>query len=61
MKAIKMFYIRLFKVITNEKAIEYGLTHFQNIYGDGINYLNCRSIWKDSKGRKYRVSSLVLP
>ena len=28
------------------------------IHGDEINYVNCRSLWKDSKGRIYRVEHL---
>jgi hypothetical protein len=29
------------------------------IDGDEINYLNCRSIWVDNKGREYRVHQLM--
>jgi len=60
MKIITKWYARLFKVISNEKAEEWGLTHFENIYGDAINHLNCRSIWKDNKGRSYRVEQLYI-
>jgi hypothetical protein len=42
-------------VISNEQAKEWDLTHLKNIYGDEVNYINCRSIWKDEKGRNYRV------
>ena len=60
MKIITKWYARLFKVISNEKAEEWELTHFENIYGDAINHLNCRSIWKDNKGRSYRVEQLYI-
>ncbi len=53
-----MWYARWFKVITNEQAKELGLVHVRNIYGDEINKINCRSIWEDAKGRKYRVELL---
>ena len=58
MKKIKMWYARCFKVITNEQAIQWGLTHISNIHGDEVNRINCRSIWTDYKGRTYRVRSL---
>ncbi len=56
--AFKMWHSRWFKVITNQQAIEWKLTHVRNVYGDEINRLNCRSIWKDAKGRMYRVALL---
>jgi hypothetical protein len=59
MKKLKLWWISTFKVISNEKALEMGLTHYHNIYGDAINHLNCRSIWLDSEGRKYRVERLA--
>ena len=59
MEKLKMWYARWFKVIANEQAKEWGLTHIANIHGDEINHLNCRSIWKDSKGHTYRVEHLT--
>jgi len=53
-----LWWIRTFKVISNQKAKELGLRHWCNVYGDEINHLNCRSIWLDDKSRKYRVSHL---
>jgi len=54
--------IKLFKsifcVISKDEAVSMGLHHTQNIYGDMISKLNCRSIWKDLKGRRYRVKEL---
>lgn len=58
MKRLKMWYLRAFKVITIEKAKELNLHHSENIYGDEINMLGCRSIWKDDKGNSYRVHEL---
>lgn len=55
MEAIKMWYARWFKVITIEQAKKWELAHIRNIYGDGINIYNCRSIWCDNEGRYYRV------
>jgi hypothetical protein len=53
-----MWWIRTFKVISNQKAKELGLRHWRGIYGDEINRMNCRSIWFDNKQRQYRVSHL---
>lgn len=49
---------RIFTVISAEEAKKLGLKHITNIYGDMINKINCRSIYKDSKGRQYRVREL---
>ena len=54
-----MWFARWFQVISKDQAIEWGLTHSYNIYGDEINHINCRSIWLDSKRRVYRVEELV--
>ncbi len=51
--------MRTFKVITIEKAKELNLQHHENIYGDLINMLGCRSIWKDSGRNGYRVHELM--
>lgn len=53
-----LWWIRTFKVISNQRAKELGLRHWRNVYGDEINHLNCRSIWVDDKSRQYRVSHL---
>jgi len=52
------WYLRTFCVITIEKAKSMNLRHVENIHGDQINLLNCRSIWQDSKDRTYRIQSL---
>lgn len=53
-----LWWIRIFKVISNQRAKELGLRHLRNVYGDEINHINCRSIWVDDKSRQYRVSHL---
>lgn len=58
MKALKLFYYR-FKVISRLQALELGLVFSNNVHGDVINHLNCRSIWVDSKRRAYRVRELI--
>lgn len=52
------WWIRWFCVIPTWKALAWDLTWKRNIYGDEINYINCRSIWVDKKGRSYRVEEL---
>jgi hypothetical protein len=56
MKELKLFYYRNFKVLTKAQALEFDLDFRYNLYGDEINLWNCRSIWKDHKGRIYRVN-----
>lgn len=52
------FYLRWFKVISEEKAKKLGLKFYRNIYGDEINRTNCRSIWLDGNNKRYRVKEL---
>jgi hypothetical protein len=54
-------YLRTFCIISNDKAVELNLHHIENVHGDRINHLNCRSIWEDLNGGRYRVKSLHLP
>lgn len=61
MNAIKKWYYRNFKVISNKQAKQWGLKFVRNIYGDEINHINCRSIWVDKKGRNYRIKNAVSP
>lgn len=58
LNSIKMWWIRTFMIISNERAKKLGLAHWVNVYGDRINHLNCRSIWIDNKGHEYRVEGL---
>jgi len=57
-KKIKLWYYRYFKIITLKQCYDFNLYFDSNIYGDEINYLNCRSVWEDSKGRLYRCEKL---
>jgi hypothetical protein len=41
------------KIPTTKQAIEMGLKHETNIYGDGINMTGCRSFWNDEYGRRF--------
>lgn len=59
MKALSMWIARWFLVITQEQAEEFGLTHKEDLHGDIINAMGCRSIWKDRMGRTYRINSLL--
>lgn len=56
----KLWYFRNFKVIENHIAHDLNLKHVENIYGDMINYIGCRSIFTDKNGRYYRVKNLEL-
>ena len=57
-KEIKLWYYRHFKIITLKQCYDFNLIFESNIYGDEINYLNCRSVWVGSKGRLYRCEEL---
>lgn len=54
MNGFKKWYLRTFCSIDNFTINELKLEHVENIYGDYINHIGCRSIWKDDKGRTYR-------
>lgn len=54
-----MWYYRNFVILSNKKAENLGLNWLENIHGDRINRLNCRSLWTDDKKRIYRVEHLV--
>lgn len=57
-KEIKLWYYRNFIIIDFNKTIELNLQFCFNIYGDLINRLNCRSIYKDNKNRYYTVKQI---
>lgn len=57
-KNITLWRYRVFRVISQGEAEELGLEWYRNVFGDQINILNCRSLWVDKKGRRYRVSEL---
>jgi len=52
-------YYSLFKVISLDKAVELNLEWKENIHGDEINKLNCRSLWINSRGWVFRVEDLA--
>jgi len=54
------YWLRSFKKIkTVKEAQDMGLTHLTNVHGDAINYVNCRSYWKDKYGNSYRCSEFL--
>jgi hypothetical protein len=58
MNKLKLWWFRCFSVIDITLARKLNLEFKENIYGDEINHLNCRSIWADKKGRTFRVRQL---
>lgn len=44
---------------TVEQAESMGLTHEGNIYGDGITFYGCRSLWLDNYGRRYGCDEVL--
>ena len=58
-REINLWFLRMFCIVTPIQIRKYGLKHHSNIYGDGINHWNCRSIWKDDKGRVYKSDVLL--
>jgi hypothetical protein len=61
MKKVKMWFKKEFGVLTKKECFELDLIFCHNIYGDETNHLNCRSIWRDSKGKSYRCDELFNP
>jgi hypothetical protein len=49
-----MWYVRNFGRVKIKQINEWNLVFVRNIHGDQINHLDCRSLWKDAKGRVYR-------
>ena len=58
MKKLKFWIKKNFGVLTKQECLDLGLEFGFNIYGDGINKLNCRSIWLDYWGKTFRCSEL---
>ena len=56
--AVRDKYRQLFIKIDIEEAKERGFSFVRNVWGDEINYLNCRSIWVDKNNRAWRVNKL---
>jgi len=56
---IKLWWIRNFqKILSKNEAEKLGLKYFRGVYGDEINFINCRSLWIDNKKRFYKVKEL---
>lgn len=58
-KRAKRYWISNYQIISKDQAERLDLEFVTNVYGDRINELNCRSIWKDKKGNPYRCKELV--
>jgi len=53
------YWFRSWKLIESvERAEKMGLKFHKNVYGDEINYVNCRSIWYDEYRNVYRCKTL---
>lgn len=57
-RSILFWFKKEFGVLTIEECLSLGLEFSHNIYGDSINLMNCRSVWRNSKGKSYRCDSL---
>jgi hypothetical protein len=57
-RSIYLWFIRTFLIVSNSYAKKLNLKHYRNVYGIEINYINCRSLWCDSKKRIYRATNL---
>ena len=55
---IKFWFKKEFGILTIEECKKLNLTHCHNIYGDSINKLDCRSIWRNEKGKSFRCESI---
>lgn len=60
-REINLWFLRMFCRVTQEQIDMYDLKHTVNIYGDAITHHNCRSFWRDEKGRVYKSDILLLP
>lgn len=60
LKIIRKWFVCQFSIVISEKeARELNLKFDCNVYGDQINYWNCRSLWRDSKRNIYRIRELM--
>ena len=48
-----------FGLLSEQECIDLKLKFVCNIYGDYINLYNCRSIWKDERGKTFRCKQLI--
>ena len=58
MKKIKLWFKKEFGRLSLDECISLDLEFCHNIFGDRINHLNCRSIWRDKTGKSYRCRNL---
>ena len=58
LNSVKLWFKKEFGILTIEECKNLNLSFCHNIYGDEINYINCRSIWRDEKDKSYRCNSL---
>lgn len=56
---VKTWFKRNFCILSIEECKEMNLIPSFNLYGDAINMFNCRSFWKDEKGKLYRCKDLI--
>jgi hypothetical protein len=56
---VRLWFTKEFGVLTIEECEKLDLSHCHNVYGLSIEELNCRSIWRNKKGKSYRCDSLV--
>lgn len=60
LKIIRKWFVCQFSIVISEKeARELNLKFDCSVYGDQINYWNCRSLWRDTKGNIYRIRELM--
>lgn len=59
MTDIKRWYKRNYCILSIEECEKMSLIPSFNLYGDAVNMFNCRSFWKDEKGRLYRCKALI--
>ena len=60
MRKLKLFTYRWFRKLDTRTAMLLGLRFRENVYGDRINHLNCRSIWTDENNNIYYCKELVI-
>lgn len=56
---VRLWFKKEFGVLSLEECEKLDLSHCHNVYGVRIDELNCRSIWRNKKGKSFRCDSLV--
>lgn len=57
-RSLSLWYRKEFGVLTLDECRDLGLEFSYNVYGDNINQMNCRSVWRNAKGKSYKCHSL---